>query len=255
MRRILSLLPYFCFVSISLFAGNAWPGEPQALTVQPEILEIGTFYAGGSVSISGEIPADQDVVVEIAGPVVNGQFDVKGRIGPFWMTRDKVELSGAPGMYILLLPEGQDWHRKAVSLGLGLENLKKTLSIQSATLSPDDVFNMFLELKKSKGFYVEQKDAVSYSPGQMGRRRFTVVYHFSRATAAGTYTIKASTIEKGRIRTETSRPFLVREVGFPKYVDDMATHHRLMYGILAVMIALFTGAVMGLLFKGGGGGH
>lgn len=252
MRRILSLLLFFCYVSASLAAGTAWSEEHLELTVHPEVLDIGTFFSGGRVSISGEIPNGQDVLVEISGPTVNGLFDVKGRIGPFWMTRDKVALSGAPGMYILLLPEGQDWHRKASSLGLGLENLEKTLSIQSATLSPDDVFKMFLLLKKSSGSYVEQNGAVSYSPGQRGHRRFTAVFQFSRATAAGNYTIKATAIAKGRIGPEATRHFLIREVGFPKLVDDLSTNHRLMYGIMAVLIALFTGAVMGLLFKGGG---
>jgi hypothetical protein len=51
---------------------------------------------------------------------------------------------------------------------------------------------------------------------------------------------------------ELSRSFTVDEVGFSRLVYDLATNQRLVYGILAVVIALFAGAVMGLLFKGGG---
>jgi len=36
-------------------------------------------------------------------------------------------------------------------------------------------------------------------------------------------------------------------------VSRMASESRLTYGVAAVLIALFSGALMGLLFKGGGG--
>ena len=52
---------------------------------------------------------------------------------------------------------------------------------------------------------------------------------------------------------EQSTTLAVHQIGFTRMVDDLATHQRLIYGVFAVLIALFTGGVMGLLFKGGGG--
>jgi hypothetical protein len=222
------------------------------LAIQPEVLDIGTFYSGGQVTISGEVPQGQDVVVEIAGPAANGQFDLKGRVGPFWMTNGRAEMDGAPAMYALLLPGGRDWQRKASSLGLGLERLRNKIAIQSATVPPDELFNMFLELKKSEGLYVVEDNAVVYAAANNGLRRFTAVCHFPRSTVAGNYTIKATEIINGAKGMELSRSFTVDEVGFSRLVYDLATNQRLVYGILAVVIALFAGAVMGLLFKGGG---
>jgi hypothetical protein len=222
------------------------------LAIQPEVLDIGTFYSGGQVTISGEVPQGQDVVVEIAGPAANGEFDLKGRVGPFWMTNGRAEMDGAPAMYALLLPGGRDWQRKASSLGLGLERLRNKIAIQSATVPPDELFNMFLELKKSEGLYVVEDNAVVYAAANNGLRRFTAVCHFPRSTVAGNYTIKATEIINGAKGMELSRSFTVDEVGFSRLVYDLATNQRLVYGILAVVIALFAGAVMGLLFKGGG---
>jgi hypothetical protein len=252
MRRIFLTLIIWCSGFALLCTAQALAADPGGLAVQPEVMNIGTFYSGGQVTVSGEVAQDQDVLVEMMGPTSKGEFDVKGRVGPFWMTRGKAELDGAPTMYVLLLPAEQNWQQKAESLGLGLENLKKEVSIQSAGRSSEELFNMFLKLKKSEDLYVEKGGAVTYTPAEDGHRRFTAVYRFPRSTAAGQYTIKATLVADGAKITELSRAFIVDEVGFTKLVDDMATNRRLAYGILAVVIALFTGAVMGVLFKGGG---
>jgi hypothetical protein len=252
MRRLFLTLIICCSGFALLITAPVWAAEPGGLEIQPEVMDIGTFYSGGQVAISGEVPQGQDVLVEITGPAANGKFDVKGRVGPFWMTRGKAELDGAPSMYVLLLPGDQRWQKEAESLGLGLENLKKEITIQAEERSSDELFTMFLELKKSESLYVEQENAVTYAPAENGQRRFTAVYHFPRSTAAGKYIIKATTVANGAKVTELSRTFLVDEVGFTRLVDDLATNRRLTYGILAVVIALFTGAVMGVLFKGGG---
>lgn len=252
MRRMFLTLILCCLGFVLLCTAPVRAAEPGDLEIQPEVLNIGTFYAGGRVAISGEVPQGRDVMVEITGPAANGRFDVKGRVGPFWMTRDKAELDGAPALYVLLLPGDRPWRQEAASLGLGLENLRKGISIQSDGRSPDDLFAMFLELKKSEGLYLEEDNAVSYAPAENGRRRFKAVYSFPRSTAAGEYTIKATIIADGAKTMELFRTFHVGEVGFTRLVDDLATHRRLAYGILAVVIALLTGAVMGVIFKGGG---
>jgi hypothetical protein len=253
MRRLLLTLIICCSGFALLHTAPVRAAATGELAIQPEVMNIGTFYSGGRVTVSGEVPQGQDVIVEITGPASNGKFDVKGRVGPFWMTRGKAELDGAPSMYVLLLPGDPHWQEAAESLGLGLENLKKEISIQSEGRSSEELFNMFLELKKSEGLYVEKGGAVTYATADDGRRRFTAVYRFPRSTAAGRYTIKATAVADGAKLTELSRTFPVDEVGFTRLVDDLATNRRLAYGILAVVIALFTGAVMGVVFKGGGG--
>ena len=252
MRHTLCMLLLLCSSLVPLLAETAWTAESGKLTIQPEVLDIGTFYSGGQVTISGEVPRRQDVIVEIAGPAANGQFDLKGRVGPFWMTNGKAEMDGAPAMYVLLLPGGQDWHRKVSSLGIGLEKLRNKVEIQSTSVPPNKLFNMFLELKKSEGLYVVKDNAITYAAAKNGLRRFTAVFRFPRSTAAGNYTIKATAITNGAKGMELSRKLFVTEVGFARLVYDLATNQRLAYGILAVAIALFAGAVMGLLFKGGG---
>ena len=253
MRRQIQLMLLLLCAGGGLVAAPAARAVPShGLSIRPEVMDIGTFYSGDVLTISGEVPSGQDVIIEITGPAADNQFDIKGKVGPFWMTQDKAEMDGAPTMYILLLPGGPEWVPKASAQGLGLETLKSKVQIQSTSLSADDFFNMFVKLKKDQGLYEEEENAVTYTAADDGNKRFSAVYRFPRATSAGNYAISATTIADGIRATVRTTVLKVDEIGFIRLVDSLATNRRLAYGILAVIIALFTGAVMGLLFKGGG---
>ncbi|MGA8242821.1 MAG: TIGR02186 family protein, partial [Desulfobacterales bacterium] len=161
-------------------------------------------------------------------------------------------LENAPALYILLLPPGPDWEKKAATLNLGIDNLKQQIGISKSETAPDDIFRMFLKLKRSEKLYSELPGAVSYSAGENGRRRFTAACRLPSSTAVGKYTVKATTIANGDRSAELSRDLTVQEVGFVEMVNRMASKRRLAYGVAAVLIALFSGALMGLLFKSSG---
>jgi hypothetical protein len=253
MRRFVLMIVLCCAGLGIAPARFARADAPAALTVSPDVLNVGLFFSGGQVTITGEIAASDDVVVEIIGPQVNSLFDVKGRIGPFWMTREKVDLENAPALYILLMPSGREWEQKTAELDLGIDNLRQRIDISRSETAPDDIFRMFLKLKRFEKLYGEAQGAVSYSPGDTGRRRFTATCRLPSSTAAGKYSFKATTIANGKRGAELSRNVTVKEVGFVEMVDRLASNRRVTYGVAAVLIALFAGALMGLIFKGGGG--
>lgn len=253
MRYVLFIL-FICSAFLSLPTQTDLAAQMSDLTIHPAVLNIGTFYSGGKVTVSGRIPNRQDILIEITGPMENDKFDLKGRVGPFWMTRDRVDMDGVPAMYVLLLPEGGQWRQQAADLGLGLVTLESNtqISLQSAKFPPKNLFKMFVDLKKSEGLYLLRDSAIHYSPDDEDYKRFRANFQFPRATTAGVYTIKAYAVSDGAILSEQSRGLMVDEVGLTRLIDYLATHRRLIYGVLAVVIALCAGAAMGILFKGGG---
>ncbi len=252
MHRFILVIILCCAGLAITPAGFAGADKPTALTVSPDILNVGTFFSGGQITVTGEIPAADDVVVEIIGPQVNSLFDVKGRIGPFWMTREKADLENAPALYLLLMPPGPEWAQKAAGLNLGIDNLRQQIGITRSVTAPDVIFRMFIKLKRSEKLYGEVPGAVSYSADENGRRRFTATCHLPSSTAVGKYTVKATPINNGQAGPDLSVDLMVQQVGFVEIVDELASNRRVTYGVAAVLIALFSGAVMGLIFKGGG---
>ena len=252
MHRFVSRTLVYCAGLIMGLAATARCDAPVDLVVSPNVMVIDTFFSGGQVTISGEIPAAYEVAIEVTGPEMDSQFDLKGRVGPFWMTREKVQLTNAPGLYMLLLPQGPGWERKAAALDLGIEHLKAQVSISRTEIPADDIFPMFVKLKSTEGLYSEALGAISYTPGTQGNKRFTASYRFPSSVKAGNYRIKAIGIENGARRFEESGQVTVQQVGFIKMVNDLASGRRLIYGIGAVVLALLAGSLMGVLFKSSG---
>ncbi len=72
----------------------------------------------------------------------------------------------------------------------------------------------------------------------------------------GKYEIVVYTLNKEhKIENIDKDTFEVKLTGFPKFISDMAFNHSLIYGILAVIIAIFAGFAMGFIFKDKGGAH
>ncbi len=235
--------------------GFSVSAQMRGLTVTPDIVELDMFFSGGRVTISGELPSKGDVVVEIRGPRIACQFDLKGRVGPFWLTRGDVCLENAPLLSLLLLPDGKEWEERSAALGLGLSQVRKEVKISEGDLSPEEVFRLFVDLKTREGLYGVQAGAVSYSSAANGARRFTAGCDLPSSTAPGKYEIMATHLVDGVAGQTLSGGLTVKEVGFIKFLNGLANNQRLIYGVLAVVIALFTGSFMGVLFKQRGGGH
>lgn len=236
-------------------AGPATAALPDGLTVTPRVMNITAFFSGETLTISGDILSSEDILIEIRGKDSDSSFDMKGRVGPFWMTVGNVELEHIPELYQLLLPAGKDWQKKAEALGLGIDRLKDRLVTTGTVDVPPDVFNMFADLKDHEGLYRQVPDAISYSPETDGTRRFTAVCRLPDKIKTGTYEIKATIILNGVVKKQIKDQFLVDEVGFIKLVNHLALDRRVIYGVSAVIIALLAGLLMGILFKQSGDAH
>lgn len=226
-----------------------------SLEIQPPALTIGTFYAGQSARLSGQIADGQEVVLEIKGPSENVSFDLKGRVGPFWMNRGLVKVDKAPSLYILLLPSQPPAEDRLAALGLGMTHLKEGVAVNSPGQDPAQIFAKFLDFKKDAGLYQQRPGAVTYAPAGPGRLSFSAVLDFPSSLAAGRYEMTATVLQEGAPPQRLSKAYLVDDGAFLKLVKDMAYDRALLFGVLCVAIALFTGAVMGLVFRGGKGGH
>ena len=70
------------------------------LQVQPDVVEIGAFFNGQEVKISGKIPQGAQAVIEISGPATVEHLMRKGRRGGLWMNVGEMEVQGAPSLYL-----------------------------------------------------------------------------------------------------------------------------------------------------------
>ncbi len=229
--------------------------ETNRLVVSPNMIEVNSFFSGNELMISGDIKADNDVIIEITGKDGTNNFELKGRVGPFWMTTGKIELKNIPSLYIVLLPQGKDWLQKADAMGLGMDQIRKRMVTSGSDKVPENIFSMFKKLKKHEELYDEIIGAVSYSKAENGVKHFVGKCRVPSSIALGSYLVKASIISGGAPTQELDSQLIVQEVGFVKFVNTLASDRRITYGVSAVIIALAAGLLMGVIFRKSGGSH
>ena len=254
----IKIIKYVLFIFAILFLGQS---SAFAFHFSPEVIKVGTTYNGAKLYVSGEVDEDQDVVVQVVGSGEIAHFKQKGKVGGFlWMTIGHVTFKDAPSVYFTYLPEtiskwadenNQSWK----SLGLGFDDLYPKIEILPASRDRKLLFENFLKLKSQDDLYQLVKNGVSYKPLQDGKKKFMATINIPSRMPLGTHELRIIKVKGDHIQSIEKEHFKLEEVGFPQFLHKMAFEHSLLYGIMAVVIAVFAGLFMGVIFKDRGGAH
>lgn len=217
--------------------------------VSPPGVQIGAFFAGRTIELSGTADDSVDVVIEVVGPKEAALFHLKGRVGPLWLNVQEVELEYAPHLYLLLTSDELESEDLLGELGLGLEHVEREIVVHPPSLDKDVVFEQFLKLKGSEGLYDVCRGAIDYQPAGDGTRTYHTELFLPSSTPPGVYRIVATALADGVVVDRAVGDLSVAEAGPVKAIHDLAYDHGLIYGVAAVIIALVMGAVIGLVFR------
>ena len=235
-------------------------GAPISVHVNPERIAMGTTYNGVDVFVSGNMPQDTEILIRVVGKEKSEHFKKKGKaLGVLWMNLATIAIDHAPAMLLLAPSDTIDkmrieqpaaWQK----LNLGFNALKRQIAIEPATEDKDVIFDEFLKLKQHEGLYGIQENAVRYT-AQGAESAFTATLHFPADLPQGKYEIQTYVIKDGRIIGQASSRIEAKMVGVPMFLSSLAFQHGLLYGILAVLVAIMAGLFTGYLFRGGQEAH
>jgi len=216
------------------------------------MVEISSFFHGREVTVTGTLPAGHRAVVEVVGPVGEEHLMRKGRRGPLWMNVGEVTVSGAPSLYLVLSSAAD---LVAGASPWGFQALRQHISLAGKVEKNEraEFQEQFLELKKSERLYAASPEGLKLSPTGNGQLKVTGKFWLPANVKPETYKVCLTAVLKGQAVDRQCTDLAVQMIGFPALLMSLAYQHGAIYGILAVVIAIFTGFIMGYLFKGGGG--
>jgi len=250
-----------CLIGLACITGPALASTDLTVSVNPETVQIGAGYNGGQVSLTGQVPADTDVLIRVKGKSEHYKLKQKGRaMGILWMNLGSVEISNVPNLFLLFLPPDQDqagqngatdWQAS----DLGLKGVQKASEVVAEGEDTSALFDEFVKLKQQSGLYATTHDAIQYGPDEGGLKSFKATLTLPAALPQGKFDIEVAAVKNGRIETSVARPIEAREVGLPAWIAKMAFHHGTLYGVMAVVAAVLAGLLTGIMFKGEKGAH
>lgn len=201
---------------------------------------------GHGVTVQG---LDYDVIVVVKSDPVPLMVRRKENIGGIWINQSYQIFEKAPGYYAVastrplreILPE---YSRKL--LGLGLENL----TFKSRMELPEEEQRAYqgglLRNMIRKGLYMESSGSVSLQDDILFRAQLD----FPANVPVGNYWVKVFLVrDQEVISSSKSLDLLVDKRGIERLIYDFAHQSPALYGIMAVLMALFVGWLAGLLSR------
>ncbi|RJR35167.1 MAG: hypothetical protein C4567_14940 [Deltaproteobacteria bacterium] len=218
----------------------------------PDRVDIGAFFQGIEVNIQGEMPPGCEAVVEIQGAPAPEVLLRKGRRGGLWMTVGEIQVENAPNLYLVLSSTSDIPQLQGQETPWGFPALRSRLKFQGVPKDQEmDLFSKeFLELKKSEELYRSLPGALKVGNSPEGQISLTGACPLPAKIPPGNYQVKLSVLKDGRVLEQKKEKLEVKMVGFPALLASMAYNQGAFYGVVAVLIAIATGFIMGFLFKG-----
>lgn len=247
--------------SLFVLACVLLPFQAMAMHISPEEVMIGATYNGKDLDVTGEIAADEEAVVQIIGTDSEAEFKLTGKVGGlFWMTVAHLSISEVPSSYLMYLPKQvSSWRDQKdarwAALNMDFTALQEKVKIEPEPEDKAEVFGEFLKLKANDGLYQIVENGVSYGAESNGKKQFRAHIHIPAKIPVASYKVVVTRLKNGTVAGVEDGEFHMKEVGFPALISHLAFNRSLLFGVLAVMIAIFAGLFMGLLFRDKGGAH
>jgi len=232
-------------------AGAASPG----LSISPATVQIGTFFSGQTVKVTGTLPAGAQAVLEVVGTSADEHLMRKGRRGGLWMNVGEITVHDAPSLYLVMSTTPELLTAAAPSATWGYRSLEKRIKFSGRIEAGEqqEFMGQFLQLKESEQLYATWPGTLKVSGGAGDISTAQGAFSLPTNIKPGAYKVCLSVIADGKVASSTCADLTVEMVGFPALMAALAYQHGATYGVLAVVIAIVTGFAMGFLFKGGGG--
>jgi uncharacterized protein (TIGR02186 family) len=201
-------------------------------------IPIDSSFTGTSLLLFGARQDAGDVVVVVRGPESDFVVRKKERVAGIWVNRHQEVFQGLPYFYRVYMDDARQrqWpdvlHRLAI------------LPEQGGPV-PDDFRQAFMRDREKQALYMPPLDAVSF----MGETLFKVDIDFPDTIPRGMYTAEVYLLQDGELVGMQSTPLKVEKQGFDALLFDLAHGASLLYGMLAVLMALSVGWLAGLVFK------
>ena len=250
-----------CFWVASALAISPEAQQKVITSASKNIVEIGLSYSGDKIFFFGVNPVTgADLVIKLTAEkeeVV--KLSVKGKVGPFWMSVKQYEVTGAPFIYKIHATKPIDQiisQETAQELELGYEAVrgKMKMELVRGEAAPEDegiVWKGLLKIKERANLYniVEDPKRLEISEGKL----FKHYFQFPPAATEGRYQIESFCFQNGELVGYGKDIIEIKKVGLENWLTQMSQKQPVFFGIMAVLIAVGAGLLVGVLF--GKGGH
>lgn len=236
--------------SLALPAVDARPALAQALVadISDHLVAITAGFTGTNVVVFGAVDGEGDVVVVVKGPERDLTVRHKGRIAGIWVNEDELEFVGVPLFYLVASSRPLDDLASTDVLkrhDIGLENMRLAAK-RAVPKEENEAFREgLIRNKLRQKLYFAEPFKVSFLTGRLFRSDFYIPAN----VPIGTYSVEVYFIRDGQVVSAQTIPFIVSNAGVGADIQYFARVHSIIYGIIAIVLALAAGWGASVAFR------
>lgn len=257
MRRLVTVLVWLLLVT-GAFAQSR-PQQELVTSLSSDLISIQSNFTGTEIVIFGQAsniqrqPDDRsgfELAIVVEGPPQDITTRRKGRFLGVWVNREAERFQNVPSFYAVAstIDIGRMADRTLLDeLGIGLNHLNLAVSGVSnvALADRDDFRRAFIRLREESGLYSEQETSILFLTDTMFRTNIPLPANIP----VGVYKVKSFLFLNGEVVASTEQSLAVAKSGFEEFTFQLAQVYPLVYGLLAITLAMFTGWLAGVIFR------
>jgi uncharacterized protein (TIGR02186 family) len=219
--------------------------------IEPDNVRIGIFYAGQTIRVKASTPASREIVIRVTGPEQPLALKKKGKkFGVLWMSVGEVHYAAVPAVYLLrssgkleeiATPETLD------RLKLGFDALRDQIPAGSED-GARELFGELVKLKQKDHLFFSEVAGVQLDPSGSGRQEATGVFFLPAKAPVGDYTVDVFSFQDHQGELIGTAKIHLQRGSVVSSITSLAANHGLLYGCLAVAVAILAGLLTGFIF-------
>jgi uncharacterized protein (TIGR02186 family) len=221
--------------------------ESLVADLSDHLVRITTGFTGSDVLLFGAIEGEGDVVVVVRGPASRAVVRQKERVAGVWINQSGVGFGDVPAFYAVAASRPlADFLPQAVAARhrIGMNNLH--LKAHPPTGENHGAYREALLRNQVKnGLYPSELGRVTF----LGKRLFRTNVEFPANVPTGIYRVEVYLIRDGQVASAQITPLEIRKAGLEAEIFDFAHRHEILYGLIAILLALMAGWGAGEIFR------
>ncbi|HLD76793.1 MAG TPA: TIGR02186 family protein [Rickettsiales bacterium] len=232
---------FLIFIILFLYNQNAFSRAIISGISNNEI-NIDTNFNGTKILLFGAKGDAGNIVIAVRGPKKNFIVTKKEKLLGVWYNGKRIKFSDSFSYYSLFSTfiNNQTTNNLLSQLELGANNLKFATEDENNNEFKIQLIN---KLEKDELFSIGA-NKIDF----LDETLFKVMLNFPKNISRGIYTVEIYLINEDSLISFQSIPIYVNQVGLSAQISDYAHQQSLLYGLIAVFVALIIGWLTNYLF-------
>ena len=213
------------------------------------IVEISSTFLGAKILLFGAYDGQKndDIIVIVSGPKGKIKINKKEKKFGIWMTSENIIFSNVPKYYYIAS------NRKISEITSKSEIIKNGLNFKNLNIinpnldkSENNVwYEALIRNMKKRKFWKIDENSIKLNKNTLFRKTLTLPSNVT----TGIYDVRILHYRSGKLFSQEISKIKVGKTGISANIYNAAQNYSAIYGIIAVMIALFVGWFTNIILR------